>query len=381
MEISCFCMKLILLLLPIFFALVVSVYLFVVKNKNRLSSKILGVFFLLLCLALFTILFQYIQEFYPFLRDYFYLVEIPFYFIMLCLPVVVYFYVLSLSETNLSYRNSSFVLPHFFIPLQSLLFNMFPFVVESNPSEIRAAGFLDYYNFFSLKVVFVLLNIYYLIRTLFIYKRHKEHIENVLSFEVGISLRWLLFFLSGYVSFIACFFILNPDSSPYVVYLPMVLLLIYFYFQRDIPKADSIENYNLIPSTDSNSIEIEKQHQPLSDAKTETLKQQLLEYISNEKVYLRKDLTLYDVANSLNTNSTYVSYVLNNSLKSNFVSFINSYRIEEAKKVLLDKEYDNYTIEAISELVGFNSKSAFNTAFKTRVGVTPSTFKRNSAKA
>ncbi len=140
MEISCFCMKLILLLLPIFFALVVSVYLFVVKNKNRLSSKILGVFFLLLCLALFTILFQYIQEFNPFLRDYFYLVEIPFYFIMLCLPVVVYFYVLSLSETNLSYRNSSFVLPHFFIPLQSLLFNMFPFVVESNPSEIRAAG-------------------------------------------------------------------------------------------------------------------------------------------------------------------------------------------------------------------------------------------------
>jgi AraC-like DNA-binding protein len=61
-------------------------------------------------------------------------------------------------------------------------------------------------------------------------------------------------------------------------------------------------------------------------------------------------------------------------LECNFVTFINSYRIEEAKIILLSNKHSNYTIEAISEIVGFNSKSAFNNAFKNRVGVTPSDY-------
>jgi len=61
-------------------------------------------------------------------------------------------------------------------------------------------------------------------------------------------------------------------------------------------------------------------------------------------------------------------------LDCNFVTFINSYRIEEAKKILISNNYSNYTIEAVSEIVGFNSKSAFNNAFKKKVGITPSDY-------
>jgi YesN/AraC family two-component response regulator len=83
----------------------------------------------------------------------------------------------------------------------------------------------------------------------------------------------------------------------------------------------------------------------------------LIKYIEKEKVFLKKDLTLYDVAKALNTNSSNISNVLNNMLNCNFVTFINSYRIDEAKKILISVNYSNYTIEAISEIVGFNSKS------------------------
>ena len=58
----------------------------------------------------------------------------------------------------------------------------------------------------------------------------------------------------------------------------------------------------------------------------------------------------------------------------NFVSFVNSYRIAEAKKLLLDPNKYNLTIEAIGNESGFKSKSAFNGAFKKITGMTPSAF-------
>jgi AraC-like DNA-binding protein len=59
----------------------------------------------------------------------------------------------------------------------------------------------------------------------------------------------------------------------------------------------------------------------------------------------------------------------------NFFEFINKYRIEEAKKFLLDKEKAYLTIAAISFEAGFNSVSSFNTVFKKMVKMTPSQFK------
>jgi AraC-like DNA-binding protein len=46
------------------------------------------------------------------------------------------------------------------------------------------------------------------------------------------------------------------------------------------------------------------------------------------------------------------------------VDFINTYRVEEAKKRLIDPAKKHYSILAIAEEVGFNSKSAFNLVFK-----------------
>lgn len=363
-------------MLPILITLFLSIRFFFVKKNKTISIKILGIFFLFFCFALIAILFQYLQEFYPFIQSYFFLIEISFYFIMLSLPVIVYFYISSLTDAIKKYKGVDTILPHFFIPLQSLLFNIYPYINSGNSFDDSLRKNLDYTNYFSLKVLFVALNIYYLTHTILVYKKHRKQIKNILSYEIGVSLNWILFFLLGYVSFIACFFILNPDSSPYVVYLPFLLLMIYIFFQRNAQITVELESDDLL----NTSIEIEVKNQQnkltssITDEKREVLKNQLIDYIENEKVFLQKDLTIYDVAKALNTNSNYISNILNNMLDCNFVTFINSYRIEEAKKILVSKDYSNYTIEAISEIVGFNSKSAFNNAFKNRVGVTPSDF-------
>jgi AraC-like DNA-binding protein len=102
--------------------------------------------------------------------------------------------------------------------------------------------------------------------------------------------------------------------------------------------------------------------------------QHLTELMEAEKLYLNNDLSLNELANKLNTNTTYLSKVINEISHQNFSSFLNHYRIKEACKLLLDPQSRNLTIEGIALSAGFNSKSAFNTAFKKRMKITPSEY-------
>ena len=55
---------------------------------------------------------------------------------------------------------------------------------------------------------------------------------------------------------------------------------------------------------------------------------------------------------------------------------MNTYRVEEAKRQLLDDTKKHYSLLAIAEEVGFNSKSAFNAAFRKQTDMTPSDFRK-----
>lgn len=93
-----------------------------------------------------------------------------------------------------------------------------------------------------------------------------------------------------------------------------------------------------------------------------------------EKLYLKNDLTVTDLAEILDTNRNNISQVINERFDKNFNNLINEYRINEAMRLLSEPENNKFTIETISKKVGFNSISVFNTAFKKVVGVTPSVF-------
>jgi AraC-like DNA-binding protein len=65
----------------------------------------------------------------------------------------------------------------------------------------------------------------------------------------------------------------------------------------------------------------------------------------------------------------------------NFNQWLNHVRIHEAKKMFVDEKFAHYSIEGISQEVGFSSISSFNMAFKKETGLTPSVFRKSVLQA
>jgi AraC-like DNA-binding protein len=102
----------------------------------------------------------------------------------------------------------------------------------------------------------------------------------------------------------------------------------------------------------------------------------LLVLMEKEKIYLNADLTLKKLSERLMIHYNHLSQIINEKLQFSFNDFVNKYRIEEAKKKLLDPAEGKKTVLEIAYDTGFYSKSVFNTAFKKFTGMTPSQFKK-----
>jgi AraC-like DNA-binding protein len=110
------------------------------------------------------------------------------------------------------------------------------------------------------------------------------------------------------------------------------------------------------------------------EKKTE-IQQKLLAMMDQNKLYKDNLLSLDKVAKLASEPAYIVSQVINEKMEATFYDWIARYRVEEAKKLLSDPKFKRYTIEQVAEEVGYNSKSAFNKAFKKFAGKTPSEFK------
>jgi len=98
--------------------------------------------------------------------------------------------------------------------------------------------------------------------------------------------------------------------------------------------------------------------------------------IVDQRRYLDSDLTLDRIAEELDLSNSYLSRIIKAELGVGFVDYVNTLRVEEAKRYLLNPEFSNYTLVAIGIEAGFNSKSAFYSSFKKITGQTPSDFKK-----
>ena len=99
-------------------------------------------------------------------------------------------------------------------------------------------------------------------------------------------------------------------------------------------------------------------------------------FIIDEQNYLDADLTLDLVSEKLGLSKSYLSRLINSELKTSFTDFVNHLRIEEAKLIIQNPTSEKFTLIAIGLEAGFNSKSAFNNAFKKYTGLTPSEYKK-----
>ncbi|MCP4138266.1 MAG: AraC family transcriptional regulator [bacterium] len=106
----------------------------------------------------------------------------------------------------------------------------------------------------------------------------------------------------------------------------------------------------------------------------ETLRTRLTELMEEEKLFYDEDLTLQKLAEHLSISSHQLSEFLNNQLKINFSTYINRFRVEEAKKILL-LEPDR-SILSTAFAVGFNTKSVFYDAFSKFTGMSPVKYRK-----
>ena len=98
------------------------------------------------------------------------------------------------------------------------------------------------------------------------------------------------------------------------------------------------------------------------------------ELLEDDKIFRQKNLTESKLTEMLDTNTTYLSSIINNRFGISFKTLLNKYRVDEARRLLVSKEYSNYSIEGIANEVGYQSRSAFYQVFKQNTGMTPSAY-------
>ena len=95
----------------------------------------------------------------------------------------------------------------------------------------------------------------------------------------------------------------------------------------------------------------------------------IVAYCSNN---FSSNLSLSALEENLHLNKFYISHLFNDRLGLRFNDYINSLRVSEACRYLLNS---NHNITEISDLVGFNTLRTFNRAFLRQMGVTPSEYR------
>lgn len=263
------------------------------------------------------------------------------------------------------------LLKHLYVPIifggVSLILLCLTFVVTNEMLTVIINQVLTYMTIAALTGVFLFQNGYYIYQSLKLYKEYTNRIGEVFSYTEKVNLSWLRLLIYGYVIFIIGLVlanILDDLWSEIVFYTILFAYIIYsgYHAFKQEPVFDGIKE------------EVGEAVIDLDSVFFIELKKGLLKLMVDDKIYLEPSLTIHSLAGQLNTNNKYLSQLINNEFNKSFVVFVNEYRIEEAKRLLLDKDSRHLSIEGIGYEAGFQSKSTFNTAFKKFTGDTPSSF-------
>lgn len=142
------------------------------------------------------------------------------------------------------------------------------------------------------------------------------------------------------------------------------------------PKVDS--NKNLVIKKDKKNFEniiIENNTSELFNVDNPYFVK--LEFLFKEEhIYRNYTLDRNSIAKELNISSGYLSQLVNAITGDNFTTYINKYRVEAVKKMIIDPDYSKYSLLAIGLECGFASKSTFYNTFKKMTGLTPNAYKK-----
>lgn len=347
-----------------FNAFLFALYFFVKKKGDRVANGFLGIY-----LVLFSINLIYNTMYWSGLM--FKLESVHFYGVLVLIwmlyPPLVYLYARRvMTRQKISFKDSVHL-----IPFAVTVWAYFPFYTLEASEKLNAlrqglvANHIRFVQYITLAVILVMVGY-----TLFTYLSFRSH-------NVGLNKkRWFLWVIgsfSCYVLAMITYFVLtrmgliSTGHDYFITYTIVFFIGLLSYFGIMQPEVfegrsmDSILPFKKYRTTG------------LSESHSKELKLQLLDYFKEARPYLKNDLRLSDVAVHLNLSRHHTSQVINEHFDANFFDFVNRYRIEEAKELLLQENQLNITDIIYSS--GFNNRVSFYNAFKKFTGMTPGAFK------
>ncbi len=291
-----------------------------------------------------------------------------------------YLYALSLISSGFNFSKKQLL---HFIPFASFyLYYLFPFYLRSGEYKITFIQNMNLYGPSPALIFFnwakILQGIAYMIVTLILLKKYSRRIKDCFSSLEKINLDWLRYITVMTTAVWVLVFILNflelvgltssigvpiPFSTAILIYIMGYLGLRQPEIFSGMAEAKELKKY---------------ERSGLTQEKAQALLDKLIHLMETEKPFTDCNLKLSQLAHMLSITPNYLSQVINEKLQQNFFDLVNRYRIEEAKKLMMDSSQQHFTLLSIAYDVGFNSKSAFNTSFKKHTRMTPSQFKKSS---
>lgn len=287
-------------------------------------------------------------------------------------PCSVYFYFLA--QTNVNFKFTKKHLLHIVPYILYLFLSIILLILGLTPKKGLFTSEIGVFW----EIFLYILNyggiFYYFIKSLKIYRNYKLWTENQYSNTFELELKWLrnflfLFLIGAMIHLfntIIDFIYELPFDQDYYWQLFTVVTIIYV----GVSGLNQRQEKNLI--FEPQSIKQEKSKVKDSSADELAFKEKLQHYMESKKPFLDPDLTLRDLASKLNTNTTFISGVINNQFEKNFNDFVNEYRVQEFQRAIANPVNENLTLVAIGYDCGFNSKATFNRAIKKFTGKMPS---------
>lgn len=259
-----------------------------------------------------------------------------------------------------------------FIPFALCVIILLPYYFQSRSGKISTLSFeyigdVDQWYYFrsSLFIVQFLVYLVLIGLTIIKYSRNAKQRKSVRDKAVMFEIRFFVIALS--VLWLAVILRFAIQTIPNLLVPLGASLLVYAlgYLRMSRPELSESDEFS--------AKKYEKSQ--LTPERSERHLNKLLQLMEKEKPFTEGDLTIQKLAEKLSIPAPHLSQTINERLGKSFPDFINSYRVEEAKKNLLDPAFKHLSVLGIAEEVGFSSKSSFNAVFKKHTDMTPSEFR------
>ncbi len=203
--------------------------------------------------------------------------------------------------------------------------------------------------------------------------------------------KWALEFWWTFVVGVCCWFvtwfIFQLTELDYLLFVwPTITFLLFLITYRGVFQFRLAEqrfeirerlNKQLSAKKSPEIVEVKKEESLSTpgDLETETYLIELERLMQEEFLYREPTLSRDDVAERLGISPGYLSRKLSTHHSVSFSDYINGFRVGEVQNMLIDPEFERYSLVAIGYEAGFNSKSAFYSTFRKVTNLTPSAYK------